>query len=145
MTIPVYRGVARQQGHGLGSILKSGARLALPFLGTAARQLVNTGTAIASDVLNNKRSAKDAFLYHGKQGLKSAGKDMFKGLMSSVMSNPSSKTSRNVPKRRSSRLAIKRKAPGPSLQSLLGPRKSKVARPGKAKRNVGTRPKDIFD
>lgn len=72
---PVYYGRQSQQGHGLGSILGSLGRIALPFIksigGFLGRKALHAGVGIGSDILEGK-NWKDSALTR----FKSAGRDV---------------------------------------------------------------------
>ena len=57
--MPVYRGYATQQGHGIGNVLSGLARFALPVIGKVARaagsKLLESGLDYVSSKLKPKR------------------------------------------------------------------------------------------
>ncbi len=63
-SLPVFRGAAYQQGHGLGSLFSSLARFAVPLLKRGAKYLgrhaLNTGVQVARDVLEDRRNWRDS-------------------------------------------------------------------------------------
>ena len=64
--LPAYGGVARQRGHGIGSIIAGLLRGAVPLLGsigrtaakTAGTALLSTGAGVLSDVIAGKKVGK---------------------------------------------------------------------------------------
>ena len=94
--LPAYGGVARQKGHGIGSLIGGLLRSAVPLLGrlgksvakSAGRALLSTGKNVLTDVLQGK-SLKTSVVNRAK----SAGKQALKRAASSAagyLSGPSS-------------------------------------------------------
>ena len=52
--IPVYTGHPNQRGHGIGSILSSIARVAVPVLSRVGKRVIRGGLQVASDVLDGR-------------------------------------------------------------------------------------------
>lgn len=75
--IPFYQGRLRQSGHGIGSILSSLAKTALPlvkknaipFLKKAGREVFRTGAQVLGDVLDQKNFGQ-SIKHRSKQTLK---------------------------------------------------------------------------
>jgi hypothetical protein len=133
MSLPVYRGVPRQYGYGLGSIFRTIGRTVVPFLKplakTVGKNLLKTGVNIASDVLDGQGTIKQSLFARGKQGLKTTGVD----ILQQLLANKNSPPKKTHPRRKSARLAIKKKRFPAILQSLLGPRSRRQV--GKGKRH----------
>lgn len=53
--MPVYAGVLRQRGHGIGNVLASLFRRALPFLQRGAAAILRTGAQVFDDVREGKQ------------------------------------------------------------------------------------------
>jgi hypothetical protein len=81
--LPAYGGVARQKGHGLGSLIGGLLRSAVPLISTIGRKvaktagsaLLSTGAGVLSDVIagkNFKTSVKSRAKQAGQQALKRA-------------------------------------------------------------------------
>ena len=84
MAIPIYRGRRYQRGHGLGSLFRSIARIAVPVLKRTAvpalkrlgksalknigREALTSGRDLASDVISG-RPIKEAVKARGKEGI----------------------------------------------------------------------------
>ncbi len=81
---PVYQGVARQRGHGLGDMLKSAFRTVASVLKPmVTRELhalkdaaMTHGKEFLQIVLIDKQNPKEAFLRAGKNVLLQTGKDL---------------------------------------------------------------------
>lgn len=79
---PVYRGVPRQYGHGLGSLfhsaIKSTTPLLAPLVSSTMRAIKNEGvrqgTGAITDVLLKGKSPKQVLKTRGIQAIKSIGK-----------------------------------------------------------------------
>lgn len=77
--IPVYRGLAVQRGSGLGNILSSAFKFAVPLLKKGAtyigKKLLSTGAKVATDVASGipiKSALKSHSISAGKETLASA-------------------------------------------------------------------------
>ena len=81
---PVYRGVARQRGHGLGDMFKSAFRSVVPVLKPMVTKGLNVlkdaalthGKDFLHNVLFEKQNPKEAFLRAGKNVLLQTGKEI---------------------------------------------------------------------
>ena len=81
---PVYRGVARQPGNGLGDMLKSVFRTVAPVLKPVVSQGLHAlkdaalthGKEFLQNVLIDKQNPKEAFLKAGKNVLLHTGKEL---------------------------------------------------------------------
>jgi hypothetical protein len=81
---PVYQGVARQRGHGLGDMLKSAYRTVVPVLKPMVTRGLHAlkdaalthGKDFLQNVLIDKQNPKEAFLRAGKNVLLQTGKDL---------------------------------------------------------------------
>ncbi len=75
--IPIYQGRRRQRGYGLGSVFSSLFRKATPLLLKGAKsvgkQLLKTGAAVASDVLEGQ-DIKSSLKERGIEGAKNLGR-----------------------------------------------------------------------
>ena len=104
---PVYRGIPRQTGHGLGSLFRSALSTVTPFLKPVVNSSVNLlkqqglkqGIAAAHDILVGHRKPKEVLVTRGKQVLKRLGKQVLDSLGSSINSKRR-KTSRQMRVRR---------------------------------------------
>ena len=86
---PVYRGVARQRGHGLGDMFKSVFRTVAPVVSPILKPMVTRGLnalkgaalthgkELIKNVIVNRQNPKDAFLTAGKNVLLQTGKELF--------------------------------------------------------------------
>lgn len=81
---PVYRGVARQRGHGLGDMLKSAFRSVAPVLKPMVTRglhalkdaALTQGKEFLQNVIIDKQNPKEAFMRAGKNVLLQTGKDI---------------------------------------------------------------------
>ncbi len=81
---PVYQGVTRQRGHGLGDMLKSVFRTVVPVLKPMVTRGLHAlkdaamthGKEFLHDVIIDKQNPKEAFLRAGKNVLLQTGKDI---------------------------------------------------------------------
>ena len=81
---PVYQGVARQRGHGLGDMLKSAFRSVEPLLKPMVTRGLHAlkdaalthGKEFLQNVIIDKQNPKEAFLRAGKNVLLQTGKDI---------------------------------------------------------------------
>ena len=81
---PVYQGVARQRGHGLGDMLKSAFRRVVPILKPMVTRglhalkdaALTQGKEFLQNVIIDKQNPKEAFLRAGKNVLLQTGKDL---------------------------------------------------------------------
>ena len=86
--IPVYQGVPRQQGYGLGSVFKSAMKTATPFLKPVVKssleslknQTLKQGVAAARDIFIKGKRPRQVIKTRGKQALKNLGLDVLKSL-----------------------------------------------------------------
>lgn len=133
---PVYRGVPRQYGQGLGSIFKSAAKMAIPLLSPILKSTVNTlkkeglkqGLAAVTDIMTLGKSPKQVLHTRGKQALKSLGKAAALSLGETLVKS------------------IKAGNNAPLHQSSFKPRRRKVSQKHRNRRKFKhTRPLDIFD
>lgn len=95
---PVYRGLSRQYGHGLGSIFKTVLRTVTPILKPAAKLGLQSikkvakeqGIQALQDVMAGK-NVKQVLKSHGKQALKSLGQTALNQMSGDIKSSKSSK------------------------------------------------------
>jgi len=81
---PVYQGVARQRGHGLGDMLRSAFRTVAPILKPMVSRgfhalkdaALTQGKEFLQNVLIDKQSPKEAFMRAGKNVLMDTGKNL---------------------------------------------------------------------
>ena len=95
--LPAYGGVARQRGHGFGSLISGLMRSARPLLGSigrsAGKALLTTGTGVLADVMSGKsikKSLKRRATSAGKQLLQNAATSA-QGYINSTSSGPPAK------------------------------------------------------
>ena len=94
---PVYRGLARQRGHGLGDMLKSVFRTVAPVLKPVVSQGLHAlkdaalthGKEFLQNVLIDKQNPKEAFLKAGKNVLLHTGKELLGPRATPINSLPS--------------------------------------------------------
>lgn len=68
--VPVYTGVVRQRGHGIGNILASLFRRILPFIGRGAVTALRTGADVVDDVTKGQ-NFKQSLKQRVPEGIKS--------------------------------------------------------------------------
>ena len=144
---PVYRGVARQRGHGLGDMLKSAFRSVAPVLKPMVTRglhalkdaALTQGKDFLHNVLVEKQNPKEAFLKAGKNVLLQTGKDIL-GKRSTPINAPNATESvipaSLAPQQGQGRKRRRRKYPSSSLRTL---------RAKKTKKRKTVRDLDVFD
>ena len=102
----VYRGMPRQQGAGLGSMLKKGFKIVTPLLQSAPvkeglrllkRNAKRAGIAAEHDILVRRQSPAKALMQRGKHMLTETGKHLVGNLFTTRRRRRSKK---KIPKRR---------------------------------------------
>ena len=104
---PVYRGIPRQSGNGLGGLFKSALRTIIPIVKPLVKPLVKSGLSTlkrqglgaAHDIIIGGQKPKDVIKRRGKQVLKDIGDETFAQL-GHINVTPSRKR-RHSPRRRS--------------------------------------------
>lgn len=138
---PVYRGVPRQYGHGLGSIFKSALKTTAPFVKPLVQKAIKTikrvglrqGLAAAKDIMLLGKSPKQVLKSQGERAIKSVGKATALSLGQSLIKS------------------IKGTQPKSRRQSSVRRRRRKVVQRGRGKKLRSqrkfrhSRPLDIFD
>lgn len=74
--LPVYTGVMTQRGYGIGSVLKSIFRKALPFLQRTASAALRTGAQVFDDVREGKQ-IKESLKRRIPETIKEVGRSVF--------------------------------------------------------------------
>ena len=144
---PVYHGVARQRGHGLGDILKSAFRSVAPVLkpivtrGLLALKdaALTHGKEFLQNVIIDKQNPKEAFLRSGKNVLLETGKDLLnrrEAPINALNGVESDIPTSLVPQQGQGRKRRRRKHP---FRSLHTPKVKKT------KKRKTTRDLDVFD
>lgn len=126
---PVYQGVPRQYGHGLGTVFKSAAKSVKPLVSPMVKSAFNAlkneglkqGMSMASEIMAG-RSPKQVVKQRAKKALKSVGKATALSLGESLLKS------------------IKGKKSKPRRHSTYRPRRRRSRKPKRA-----TRALDIFD
>ncbi|MCG8075028.1 MAG: hypothetical protein JAY75_02150, partial [Candidatus Thiodiazotropha taylori] len=103
---PVYRGVSRQYGHGLGSIFKVAMRSVVPILKPLAKAGIQSAKQVAKkegigalrDILEGQ-NIKQVLKQRGKQSLKSLGKSTLSELTGGIKSKRKPKKNQSKTKR----------------------------------------------
>ena len=140
---PAYGGVARQKGHGIGSLISGLLRSAVPLLGrlgksvakTAGRALLSTGKGVLSDVLQG-RNLKTSVATRAK----SAGQQVLKRAASSAVGYLSGLSSPPPAKRRATSKGATRKKP---QQKKKKRRKQQTGKGRKTKRKTAYKRKTV--
>lgn len=104
---PIYRGVTRQYGGGLGSMFKSAIRTVTPFikpiLKTGLESLKNEGMkqgmGLAKDIFLEHKNPNEVFISRGKQAMKSLGKSFLDNFGIKAKKNTRKHHSRSVQRR----------------------------------------------
>ena len=93
LDFPVYRGVLRQYGHGLGSIFKAALRTMSPILKPMAKLGLQSAKKVAKEhgiqalkEIANGQNVKQVLKQRGKTALKSFGQSTFDQLSSGIKS-----------------------------------------------------------
>ena len=93
LDFPVYRGVSRQYGHGLGSIFKAALRTMAPILKPMAKIGLQTAKNVAKEHgiqalkdITSGQNVKQVLKERGKTALKSFGQSTFDQLSSGIKS-----------------------------------------------------------
>lgn len=119
--MPVYQGVPRQYGYGLGSIFRTALRTAIPFVKpiagrafqTLKREGLKQGIKFAKDVLHNNMSPKDAFKTRGKRLLGAVAQSA-----TGTKGGKKRKRSQSVPRSQARRTSHKRALPKRSSRTV---------------------------
>ena len=137
--IPVYRGTLRQHGKGLGAILKSVVKTAIPIvkplvkkgIRSLKKQGMKHGIGAIHDIVVAGKKPKDVIVSRGKQTLKSVGNRSVRSLGKQFLkaTHPIKRGPRKSSRQSNSRHHRRKVA----FKALSGPNK---------RRN---RPLDIFD
>ena len=117
---PVYRGVARQYGNGLGSIFKAALRTVIPILKPVAKAGLQSVKKVAKDQgmkalkdIVRGENVKQVLKHTGKSALKSLGQSTLKQL--SINASQKKKKPQSKSRQQTVRKGKKRKTKSPSL------------------------------
>lgn len=104
---PVYRGLSRQYGYGLGSIFRTAMRTVIPFLKPVAKAGLQSIKHVAKDQgihalrdIMEGQNVKQVLKNRGKTAIKSLGKSALTHLASDIKSKPRSNKNHSSTKRR---------------------------------------------
>jgi hypothetical protein len=156
--MPVFVGPYSQRGHGLGGILGSMGKMAMPLLKQvgkhAAKLALSTGANLLGDVFQG-RNFKDSLKARGGEAVKNTGLHALRVAHRAISGSPRQTTARVTPttrrrrrptqKRRGAPRAARRRAPATTAhRSRKRPSASRtVNRGGKRAKSIGFG--DIFD
>ena len=140
---PVYRGVSRQYGYGLGSMFKTALRTVMPILKPVAKAGLQSIKHVAKDQgIHALRDILDG--QNIKQVLKSRGKSALKSLGKSALDHLASGGIKSSQKRRKTQSKTNRRTVHNKLQKGRG-RKNSVNRAIRKKYSNLKFDRDIFD
>jgi hypothetical protein len=139
---PVYQGVARQRGHGLGDMLKSAFRTVAPVLKPMVTRGLHAlkdaalthGKEFLQNVIIDKQNPKEAFLRAGKNVLLQTGKDLLGRRETPI--NATFAAESGIPQQGQGRKRRRRKHPFKGLHTLKA---------RKTKKRKTVRDLDVFD